>query len=105
MTRLVFAEPAAHDLDSIIAYIALDNPEAAEKVFRTIVTTAERLTDFPGLGRAGRLPETRELAVSGQPYLIVYRAASDKVTVLAVFHGARDLARALAERDKELPSQ
>jgi plasmid stabilization system protein ParE len=27
--RLVFAEPAARDLDDIIRYIALDNPNAA----------------------------------------------------------------------------
>lgn len=105
MTRLVFAEPAARDLDSIVTYIALDNPAAAEKVFRAIVAAAERLTDIPSLGRAGRLPDTRELVVTGLPYLIVYRAAADRVTVLAVFHGARDLARALAERDGELPGR
>ena len=105
LTRLVFAEPAARDLDSIVTYIALDNPAAAEKVFRAIVATAERLTNFPSLGRPGRLPDTRELTVTGLPYLIVYRATADRVTVLAVFHGARDLARALAERDEGLPGQ
>ncbi|QCI79148.1 type II toxin-antitoxin system RelE/ParE family toxin [Hankyongella ginsenosidimutans] len=45
--RLVFAEPAARDLDDIIDYIALDNPPAAEKVYRTIVTATDRLQDFP----------------------------------------------------------
>lgn len=102
MTRLVFAEPAERDLASIIAYIAFDNPNAAEKVFRAIIATAERLTDFPQLGHAGRLPNTRELAVVGLPYVIVYQVTADRVTVLAVFHGARDLARALAEREAEM---
>jgi toxin ParE1/3/4 len=89
--RLVFAEPAECDLDSIIDYITLDNPAAAEKVYRAIVATARRLTDFPEIGRAGRLPGTREFSVSSLPYLIVYEVGADAVTILAVFHTARDL--------------
>ena len=100
--RLVFAAPAERDLDSIIDYIALDNPAAAETVYRAIVTTARRLTDFPRMGRPGRLPDTREFPVTPLPYLIVYEVGADVVTVLAVFHTARDLARALAERRSEL---
>ena len=99
--RLVFAEPAERDLKSIIEYIAHDNLTAAEKVFRAIVATAERLTEFPEMGHVGRLPDTREFRVVGLPYLIVYQVAADTVTVLAVFHGARDLARALVERRNE----
>jgi toxin ParE1/3/4 len=57
--RLVFADPAERDLDSIIDYIALDDPTAAEKVYRAIVATARRLTNFPEVGRPGRLPGTR----------------------------------------------
>lgn len=102
MKRLSFAEAAERDLDAIIDYIALDNPKAAEKVYRAIVATAERLTDFPEMGHAGRLPDTREFIVTGLPYLIVYEVGAEAITVLAVFHGARDLARALAERRKEL---
>lgn len=100
--RLVFAEPAARDLDSILDYIALDNPTAAENVYRSIVATAERLTQFPEMGRVGRLPETREFSVSPLPYVIVYQIGSGVVTILAVFHSARDLARVLAERSAEL---
>ncbi len=102
--RLVFAEPAAGDLDSILDYIALDNQAAAETVYRSIVTSAERLTQFPKMGRAGRLPRTRELPVPSTPYIIVYEVSPDAMTILAVFHGARDLARALAERRAELRS-
>ncbi len=79
-------------------YVALDNPVAAEGVFRGIVRTAERLTDFPALGRPGRHPATRELGVAGLPYLIVYEVGAGVVTILAVFHTSRDLARALQDR-------
>ena len=100
--RLIFAEPAERDLDRIIDHISLDSPNAAEKVYDTIVASARRLTDFPKIGHAGRLPNTRELVVPSLPYLIVYQVGADIVTILAVFHGARDLARALADREKEL---
>jgi toxin ParE1/3/4 len=100
--RLVFAAPAERDLDRIVEHIALDNPDAAENVYRAIIGCAERLADFPELGRIGRLPGTRELPVPSLPYLIVYEVAAKTVTILAVFHGARDLAKALAGRRKEL---
>jgi toxin ParE1/3/4 len=100
--RLIFAEPAARDLNDIIDYIALDNRDAAEKVYRAIAAASERLTDFPEMGRPGRLPGAREFAVRSVPYLIVYEIDPNVVTILAVFHGARDLVPALAERRNEL---
>ncbi|OWJ72010.1 type II toxin-antitoxin system mRNA interferase toxin, RelE/StbE family [Haematobacter missouriensis] len=92
------AEPAAHDLEGIVDYIALDNPIAAEGVYRGIVAAAQKLPQFPALGRPGRHPETRELSVSGLPYLIVYEVSAETVTILAVFHTSRDLAQAMQER-------
>lgn len=96
--KLVIAEPAAQDLAAIVDHVALDDPVAAERVFRGIVRAAERLTDFPALGRPGRHPGSRELIVAGLPYLIVYQAGAGTVTILAVFHTSRDLARALRDR-------
>ncbi len=100
--RLVFAKAARRDLEDIIDHAALDNPAAAEKVYRAIVASARRLRDFPDLGRSGRLPDTRELHVSSLPYLIVYQVGTEVVTILAVFHGARDLVHALAARRKQI---
>lgn len=100
--RLVFAEPAARYLDSILDYIALDKPTAAENVYRSIFATAERLTQFPEMGRVCRLPDTREFSVSSLPYIIVYEVGHDVVTILTVFHSSRDLASALAARSAEL---
>jgi toxin ParE1/3/4 len=99
--QLVFAEPAERDLNDIIDYIASDIPSAVEKVYRSVVTAARRLIHFPEIGRVGRLPDTRELPLPSLPYLIVYHVNADAVTVLAVFHTARDLVRALSERGNE----
>ncbi len=53
----------------------------------------ERLANHPKLGRV--VPEAdqddiRELL--SQNYRIIYRAANDRIEVLSVIHGARDLA-------------
>lgn len=96
--RLVIAEPAGNVLEGIVDYIALENPAAAESAYWEIVRAAEKLPEFPALGRAGRHPETRELSISGLPYRIVYEVGPDTVTILAVFHTSRDFARALNDR-------
>ena len=96
--RVIFARPAARDLDAIADYIAGDNPKAAESVYRSILAAVERLADFPDIGRPGRLPATRELSITGLPYIVAYRVAADHVTILAVLHGARDISKALSER-------
>lgn len=98
MKLLVIAEPAARDLEGIVDYIALDNPVSAERVYWGIVSAAEKLPEFPALGRPGRHPETRELSVADLPYLIVYEVGPDAVTILAVIHTSRDLAKALRDR-------
>ncbi|MDO6732388.1 type II toxin-antitoxin system RelE/ParE family toxin [Marinovum sp. 2_MG-2023] len=100
MKHLVIAEPAAHDLEGIVDYIALDNPAAAEGAYRGIITAAYKLPQFPSLGRPERHPETRELSVSGLPYLIVYEVSAEAVTILAVFRTARELIQAIRERAK-----
>ena len=98
MKQLVIAEPAARDLKGIVDYIALDNPAAAERVYWGVVSAAEKLPEFPALGRPGRHPETRELSIADLPYLLVYEVSFEAVTILAVFYTSRDLAKALRDR-------
>lgn len=99
--RLIFAEPAERDLGAIIEYIAEDDPLAAERVFRAIIAATGRLQDFPHIGHAGRVAGTRELSITGLPYIVVYLVNPDVVTVVAVFHAARDLARIIRARRAE----
>ena len=53
------------------------------------------------MGRPGRLPGTRELAIAALLYIIVYEADAGTVTILAVFHTSRDLKQALAKRQQD----
>jgi toxin ParE1/3/4 len=47
------------------------------------------LSSHPELGRPGRVPQTRELIVSGTPYIVPYRIKEDVVEILTVLHAAR----------------
>jgi toxin ParE1/3/4 len=87
--RLVWARPAARDLDSIGDYIARENPRAAARIVSRIRGAAANLTEFPRLGRRGRVANTRELVVASTPFILVYRLGDDRVEILAVFHTAR----------------
>jgi toxin ParE1/3/4 len=76
-------------LNSEAEYIARDNPAAASRIVNLIMTAVEHLSEHPALGRAGRVPGTRELVISGTPYIIPYRIRENTVEVLRVFHAAR----------------
>ncbi|HEY5207801.1 MAG TPA: type II toxin-antitoxin system RelE/ParE family toxin [Roseiarcus sp.] len=84
-----WTRPALADLEGIGDFIARDNPAAAKRIVVGVVASVDALRDHPNLGRPGRLTGTRELVVSGTPYLVPYRALGDDVEILAVFHGAR----------------
>ena len=70
-----------------------ENPVAAIEVIARIRLAAERLTEFPRMGHAGRVAGTHEWVV---PCIIVYEIGvpePDEVLVLGVFHGAQDRER------------
>jgi toxin ParE1/3/4 len=77
------------DLDKAEAYIAQDNPSAAAGVVARIVGAVTLLKEQPGIGRAGRVPGTKELIVPDTPYIVPYRVKDDTVQILRVYHSSR----------------
>jgi toxin ParE1/3/4 len=87
---VLWTDPALADLGSLHDYISNDDPQAAGAMVRRIVDLVERqLPRMPESGRPGRMPKTRELVVSGSPYVVPYRINADRIEVLRVMHGAR----------------
>jgi toxin ParE1/3/4 len=78
-----------HDLQAIREYIAEINPGAARQVAQRILQAVGLLAEQPSLGRPGRVPETRELVITGTPYIAAYRVVDDTMVILRVLHGAR----------------
>jgi len=87
-----WTNPARHALAAHVAYIAADNPDAAERVRNAIISAIERLADQPYLGRIGRRTGTRELAVASFPaYIVVYRVTETEIRITHVWHGRQNL--------------
>ena len=84
---VVWSPRAIEHLVELRAFIARDNPAAAGQIATAILTAIERLPGVPHLGRPGRVAGTRELIVDGTPYVIPYRLRSDRIEIIAVFHG------------------
>jgi toxin ParE1/3/4 len=96
MSRARFSPKAARDLDEISGYIAADNPEAAERVRRIILNTADLLAQHPELGRRIRKASARHLQIRWfvvpkfRNYLIFYQPFQETVVVVRVLHAAQD---------------
>ena len=87
--EIVWSPLARARLREIRAYIALDNPEAAERLATRLVAMVEALRIHPYLGRAGTEPGIRELVIGGTPYIILYRVRGKRVTIQTIQHGAQ----------------
>lgn len=88
--NIVWSPETIEDLASLRAYITEDNPAAARRVVLQIIRTVEQLlSDNPQIGRAGRVPGTRELVIPKTPYIVPYRFQRTTIQILRVYHGAR----------------
>ena len=89
--RIIFDPRARGDLERLFAWIAKDNPKAADDMVARIEARV-RLLATPGfsqMGRPGLVKGTRELVVA--PYIVVYKVGEAReIVVLSVVHGAQD---------------
>ena len=83
---------AKRELRAVYDYIAQNSPRYAEGMVDRITRKSQQLEQFPYLG--SEVSEygdvtVRELLES--PYRIIYRVREDRVDVVSVVHGARQL--------------
>ena len=91
--ELEWTDPALDDLEDIRDYIGKDSPYYARRFIERIFDAIEKLQDHPRMGRP--VPEAdqddvRELIFQG--YRLIYRTKPDRVQVITVIHGSRNLA-------------
>ena len=103
MASILWTVGARGDLREIIEYIGRDSPTYAVATAERILDAAERLRRYPKLGRIA--PEygdesIRELLVGN--YRVVYRLRRQRVGIVAVVHGSRDLLRRTAKEPWDL---
>ena len=93
--RVTWHQLARADLAELVTYIAEDSELAAYRVHDEIRSHTAILATHPDAGRLGRIAGTRELAITGTPYIAAYRVTRNAVTILRVLHGARRWPNAL----------
>jgi len=87
--RVRWLRKALRNLDEGATYIEVDDPATARLVVQRVLEAVAQLADQPGLGRPGRVPNTRELVVLNTRYIIPYRVRAGVIEILRVFHTSR----------------
>ena len=94
MTPRLFAPRARRELRDAAAWIAEDNPAAAEGLLRATLRAAELVAARPGIARV-RLDlapvRFRFWSLRGYPYLLVFDVERTPPVVARFAHQARDL--------------
>jgi toxin ParE1/3/4 len=84
--EIVWSHLALARLQEIRAFVALDKPDAAERLATRIVSIVEALRIHPHLGRVGPEPGIRELIIGGTPYSILYCVRADRLIISTISH-------------------
>jgi toxin ParE1/3/4 len=87
---LKWTQTALRSVDEIAGFIAKDNPPRAASFVLELKEAVAKLQVHPGMGRAGRVPGTRELILH-KNHIATYRVRGDDVEILRLHHVARNL--------------
>lgn len=93
--KIEWLPAAERNRENQLTYVAERNPGAAIDMGNAIAAAVGRLVDHPRSGRPGRVRGTRELVVSGTPYVVAYRIEPSAVVILRLLHGAQRWPNAL----------
>jgi len=85
---VIWRARALSDLSRIVDRIVEENPFAARRVARDLVTAGNSLASFARRARLGHIPNTRELILM-RPYVIVFEINEDRVEILLIWHASR----------------
>lgn len=101
--HIVWSESACKDLEDIIDYLASqESLAAASKVHQRVLDAIESLAKLPI--RCRLVPELKEMGIRDfrelivSPYRICFRIRADRVVLVGVLDGRRDLEEALISR-------
>jgi toxin ParE1/3/4 len=91
MNQIRVSDKATADLDEIWLYITQDNPDAADKYIRAIVSRFPTLASMPFMGRQREELSPRLRSFPVGRHVIFYRPLDNGVEIARVLDGAKDL--------------
>jgi plasmid stabilization system protein ParE len=89
LMRVELSRSAERDLRDIHAYIAADDPAAADKVVGRLIKSLLLLRANPAIGRASASGDYREWSVPSLPYVIPFKIRSDIIYIVRIYHTRR----------------
>lgn len=96
MSKYQLTPEAQSNVDEIADFIAEESVDAAIRVLEALEDAFRQLAEMPEMGHTREDLTQRPVKFwSVFSYLVVYNPASRPLTVLAVLHGARDVAKLL----------
>jgi toxin ParE1/3/4 len=90
--KIEWTQPALLDLESIRDHISRDSECYAARFIEKFIEAVESLKNLPKIGRF--VPEAEEENIREvllHNYRIIYRVENNRILVLTIVHGARDL--------------
>jgi toxin ParE1/3/4 len=101
--KIVRAEEALNDIADIHLFIAVENPEAAERFLTALRLSFRTLAQWPEIGPRYQSNRNELSSLRFWPvrrftnYLIFYRATGGarRLHIVRVLHGARDISQVL----------
>lgn len=90
--KIEWTEPAVSDMEMIRDYIAKDSEFYALRFVERVFEVFEKVSVFPNSSRI--VPEAEDNSIRElllYSYRIIYRIIDEKILVLTIIHGARDL--------------
>jgi toxin ParE1/3/4 len=87
--KVQYTATALEEIESILAYVAKDNLSAALRVSVDILSTIDRVADYPRSAVETDAPGVRVAPVLPYRYLIFFSVADDVLVVRNVRHSAR----------------
>lgn len=86
--KIAWDPKAIRDLARLHEFLTSENSAVAAKVVQNLVTTADRLQNFPRMGERLDRYDPHELRrIFAGPYEIRYRLTVDAIFILRVWHG------------------
>ena len=87
--RIEWTPEAADNLDAIVTYVELFHPPAAERLAARLIALADSLATYSN--RRRDVGDGRREMLIVPPYVMRYRVERERVVILRVWHGARDV--------------
>lgn len=91
MARIDRASAALADAAEIWAYIAADNPSAADRLLNHFDRTFLKLSAQPNMGKGVEEIAANLRVISIGSYMIFYRGTEEGIEIARILHSARDI--------------